>query len=133
MRHQVAIVVDPNFGERLIQLAAELHVWAVDSPANRTAAERIRATPGAANSLERGITMFGAALGAAPERVVADILATVDLHHGVYSHTPAWSIVHVYGAPISPSLRLALRELGFSEAREFPEGFTAALGQESAG
>jgi len=66
--YRVSIVVDPNFGSRLHELAARMHVWAVDTPPNRAAAERIWAKM-AAPTIERGMTSACAlANGATGER-----------------------------------------------------------------
>ena len=66
--YRVSIVVDQNFGSRLHELAARMHVWAVDTPPNRAAAERIWAKM-AAPTIERGMTSACAlANGATGER-----------------------------------------------------------------
>ena len=37
---RVAVVLDPEFGDKLMELATSVHVWAVDSQANKAAADR---------------------------------------------------------------------------------------------
>ena len=78
--YRVAIVVDPSFGERLAPLAERMHVWAVDTPPNRSVAERIWAaldTP----SIERGVTTFRVDPSESPDIWAAGILPNVELHH----------------------------------------------------
>jgi hypothetical protein len=38
----VAIVIDPNFGDRLGAIAEQMPVWIADTPANRVVAEQVR-------------------------------------------------------------------------------------------
>lgn len=38
--YKVAVVVDPRFGERLLEIAARMPVWIADTPENRPAVER---------------------------------------------------------------------------------------------
>jgi len=111
--YRVSIVVDPNFGSRLHELAARMHVWAVDTPPNRAAAERIWAKM-AAPIIERGVTIFQAKPGESPDQRVVGILGDVALHHGAYSHDPAVSILEIHGAPLTNILHTALREMGFA-------------------
>jgi hypothetical protein len=76
-------------------------------------------------SLEHGITLFKYAEADSSDQVCLDILETVDLHHGEYSHAPPWSEVEVYGAQLTPTLQSALVELGFSKFDVTTDGFVA--------
>lgn len=112
--YRVGIVADPDFGSRLSELASRMHVWIVDTPANRAAANRIWAARPSAPSLERGVTIFQSNLDDAPDQRVVAILSTVDLHHGEYSHDPPVNVLEIHGAPLTNSLRSALGDLGFA-------------------
>jgi hypothetical protein len=109
----VAVVVDPHFGERLTELAQRMHVWVVDTPANRPVAERIWSTV-SEPSAERGVTVFHSTPDQSTDAWAAHVLATVVLHHGEYSHDPAVSIIEIHGAPITHRMRAALRTIGFT-------------------
>jgi hypothetical protein len=124
--YTVGLVFDPQFGEDLEALASRMHVWVIDSPANREVAERIWAT-GARGSIERGVTTFGeGAPGADREAQCLGMLESVDLHHGEYSHDPPYSVLEVIGVKASPVLRKGLGEFGFQEFTDTPEGFRAS-------
>jgi len=86
--HAVALVVDPEFGERLLDLSRRIHVWALDTPTNRTVAERVWREAGGTHSLENGITTFKGSPDAASDEIVGHQLPTIDLHHGAHSHSP---------------------------------------------
>jgi hypothetical protein len=121
--HVVAVVVDPAFGDRLLALAGRVHVWIIDTPANKAAAESVWREGGAAYSSERGVTTFSAYQTASPDEIVASMLDTIDLHHGEYSHVPPWSVLEVFGANPTPRLVAALAELGFSRVASILGGF----------
>jgi hypothetical protein len=101
-----------------------MHVWACDSPENRLVANRAWASAQRV-SLEHGITLFKYSESDSSDQVCLDILETVDLHHGEYSHAPPWSEVEVYGAQLTPTLESALVELGFSKFHQTTDGFVA--------
>lgn len=117
----VAIVVDPDFGDRLSSLADQMPVWIADTPPNRTMAE---------SSRKRGnskITTF---------RVVDDDVAEwcritlpqVLEHHGEYSQFPPIVSVEVFGTRAVPSLRDAFSRHGFTISSKRPDGFIATRG-----
>jgi len=121
----VTIVVDPEFGDRLYAVAKETPVWIVDTPVNRAATEVVRAQnpehhhPG-------GVTTFQIARNATPEEWCANILATVDLHHGEYSHDPPYTVVEVIGAPLTIRLRQTFSEYELNAFVEKEDGFGAS-------
>jgi hypothetical protein len=121
--HEVAVVVDPAFGERVSQLAARVHVWIIDTPENKAAAEALWRECSGPHSIERGATTFSASRTDPPDEVVIYMLDTIDLHHGEYSHVPPWSVLEVFGANPTPRLVAALAELGFSKVAPTPDGF----------
>ena len=122
-RYTVAIVVDPDYGAQLAALAARVHAWVVETGPNRAAAEQIRRdSPGF--SFESGVTLFRPS-GQGPVQDVADIIGTVDTHHGESSHVPPVSVLEVYGADAQPELRTVFARYGFTHLVDFAGGFRA--------
>jgi hypothetical protein len=120
----VGLVVDPDYGERLMELASEMHVWVADTPTNTPIAQRIWAEttePG----IERGVTTFKIADLQDHEGNAMRELENIELHHGQYSHRPPVSVVEVVGVLITPPLKNAFEELGYTIFSETPEGFRA--------
>jgi hypothetical protein len=115
--HEVAIVVDPEFAERLRPLAARMHVWVMETPGNRGAIERV-AAESAVYSFERGVTSFGSKPGETSASRFCSVLADVDVHHGWYSHDPPWTIVHCFGVDLSDSIQATLAAYGVDQVRE---------------
>lgn len=114
----VAVVVDPDFGDRLSSLADQMPVWIAHTPPNRTVAESLL------KRADSNITTF---------RVVGDdaaewcgsILPQVLLHHGEYSQTHTIDSIEVFGTRAVPSLRDAFSKHGFKISSKRPDGFRA--------
>lgn len=119
--HHVALVVDREFGERLLPLARRLHVWICDTPINNAAGEKAGAAvpPGVVWN-EVGVTTFRVGEGDSPEDMVTCHIADMDLHH------PAWSQIEVYGVRLNGGLRAAWQEYGADEFQETPNGFVCS-------
>jgi uncharacterized lipoprotein YbaY len=123
-QHTVALVLDGAFGQRLVELAARVHVWAVESPLNREVAERIRAaSPGA--SLNHGVTLFRASPDDAPAAMIADQMDVIVEHHGPFSHDPPLDAVEVYGAVPNATVLALLGEYGWGAISVTEAGFIA--------
>lgn len=104
----VAIIADREASERIPELANQVHVWAVDTADNRRAAERVwRRREGAGR-----MTVFLFNEGS-PDRIVANTLEAIDLHHGERSQVPPWSRARVFGASPTHLLLSEFRRIGF--------------------
>jgi hypothetical protein len=122
--YKVSIIVDPEFGNRLQIVANETPVWIVDSPLNKSAAEDLWKSHRKQSYLD-GVTTFHVEPNSTPEKWCANIIGTVDEHHGEYSHDPPYSIVEVIGVKLTTRLRHAFEECGLNEFVETTEGFEA--------
>lgn len=124
--YAVAIVVDTEFGDRLLTVAKVMPVWIVDTPVNRSAAARHwRDHPNQSHTKE--VTTFKFNLAGSPSTWCSDILSTIDLHHGPHSHDPAYTVVDVYGAMPTADLRAAFAGFGFTDFSDRIEGFRARI------
>lgn len=121
--YSVAVVVDVAFAA-LDEIARHMPVWIVDSPYNRDLAVNYWREH-AGQSHTEGVTTFKVSESASPEDWCADVLSDVDLHHGEYSHAPPYSVVEVFGTPLSDRLRAAFAEWGFAEFEQRSSGFQA--------
>lgn len=100
-------------------------VWVAETPANRIVTDRLWAAKGAPNA-ERSVTTFRVNPSEPSDAWAADIVPTVELHHGEYSHDPAVDTLEIYGAVLSRRLRLALEAVGFTHLRQDGEIITAS-------
>jgi hypothetical protein len=133
-QYVVAIVVDPEFGERVAALLDRMPVWIADTETNRTAAARVRASrvgSGNVDHTESGaLTTFTVDVERSRESWCLDILDTVAGHHDWYSHSPGYSALEVYGAAPSPQLLKALAEYGLTEMEQLADGFRVSTKDE---
>ncbi|MDS0862887.1 hypothetical protein NUV25_34830 [Burkholderia pseudomultivorans] len=123
----IALIVDPECGDRLSDIAATVrHAWIVTSPANDAAARRIRQRSPSPDEPDRtgGVTTFQR-YGADRESWCAGILDTLDGHHNAFAQQPGYSVLQVYGVPFSERLRPALASSGFSTFTPTDDGFRA--------
>jgi hypothetical protein len=120
----VTVIVDPNYGERLADLPLGRPVWIVDTPMNRLVTERLWAESADSSHLT-GMTIFTWNAAAGREATLIDELDTVDLHHGVHSADPPYTVLEVVGTPLTQKIKDALSEFGFDEFDATAEGFRA--------
>jgi hypothetical protein len=121
----VAIVVDPDFGDRLSALLERMPVWIADTESNRTAAARARSasTQSAIGHTSIGaLTTFNVDRQETPEFWSIGALDDVARHHDRYSHSPGYSAVEVYGATPSPRLLSALAAYRLTEITSLATG-----------
>jgi hypothetical protein len=128
----VAIVVDRSFGDKLVVLARRLHVWVIDSPANRPARDKVW-NETKAYTLDSGATLFFDDGTQAPDVVAERMLDDVEMHHGGNAHTPPLTRIEVYGAKRTPLLQSALEELEYDHFEDGPDGFVASRPDDDAG
>jgi hypothetical protein len=117
MPRNVAIVVDPDYADRLEKLAFHTPVWIVDTPPNRGAAEHAWHT--AIEWPHITVTLFRA-LGDPPTR--EDWSALLE-QIGVVDR--AFDVVDVIASPLTPEARAALERHGFEKFDPTESGFRA--------
>ncbi len=123
----VALIVDPDFGARIREVAARVrHTWVVASPANVAVAEQMwRASPTPNRlDIEGGVITF-IQYGVGRESWCDAILDSVDEHHNRHSYDPGYSVLEAHGIPLTERLRSTLVEFGFSVFMPTDCGFRA--------
>jgi hypothetical protein len=102
-RQAVEQTKDRDYGPRLRGLLESGPVWAIDSPANRDVAQEIwQEFP--SRGLLDGITIFSTEEVASHEEALIAKFDTIDMHHGIYSADPPYTIVRVMGASLAVGL-----------------------------
>jgi hypothetical protein len=122
--YKVYIVVDREFGEKLAGITRDAPVWIVDTPINKTVVRRLWSDHPQQNHLT-GITTFDDFESFSPEDLLLSEFDTIDLHHGVYSADPPYTVIEVVGTPLTARVKNELSEYGFNEFCAGPAGFTA--------
>ena len=120
----VFVVLDDEYGTRILELVMNGPVWIVDTSTNRAAAETFwKAFPG--RSHLDGVTLFASGDQASTEASLLAELDTIDLHHNEYSADPPYSRLEVIGTSLSEAIRAELSQYGFTEFFTTSEGFCA--------
>jgi hypothetical protein len=118
----IAVILDPEFGQRLVELAAHGPVWMTGSPTNQAAA---RDYWNSAPPERHDVTFWSEERTGATEEEWLSILDDLELHHSEDWAGPGISGIQVFGAPPTPAARAALREFGYSVTKIGPNGFEA--------
>ena len=120
---RVAVVLDPNFGDRLTELAKNIHVWAVDSQTNKLAAERYieELKNRSLGDVEAKLTLTISHRS----KLDSDFLETLEDHHSEYAQDPPWSEIEVFGISLDKSTQELLKNWGFQDFEKTTEGFIA--------
>lgn len=122
--YRVHVVVDPHYGALILDLPVDEPAWIVDSPNNRYF---IKKAVEVHRDIEHwaGITSFKFVDREKPDDRFINILWSVDLHHGEYSHDPPYSILNVIGVEWSEKIHEELGTFKFESHEATPQGFVA--------
>lgn len=122
-QRQVALILDPLFGERCIPLLRQMPVWLVDSVDNRRAADMVRreGRDGAMNEL----TTFPARGSELPVQACERMLPSLDEHHDGDSQRPAYNTLQVIGVGLDDISRSSFHAVGFDQFLPTDTGFIA--------
>lgn len=122
--YSVSVVLDREFGPRLGEILDTGPVWAVDSPGNRDSAQKPWSEFPDRDHL-RGVTVFKTATDRSAQQSLIDEIETIEMHHGVYSADPAYTVLRVIGCELQPDIQRALEDLGFDSFSQTDNGFEA--------
>ena len=117
----VALVVDPEYGERLQGLVERMPIWALNSTSNRAATEWLwEKDP----EMRRRITLFDVPDFPVDTQEFIGIVASIAAQRTKHSLPPV-SDVEVIGMELYPDLNGALLEFGFQTLESTVSGFKA--------
>jgi len=117
----VALVVDPEYGERLQGLVERMPIWALNSTSNRAATEWLwEKDP----ETRRRITLFDVPDFPVDTQEFIGIVASIDSQRTKHSQPPVRD-VEVIGMEVYPDLNGALLEFGFQTVEPTVSGFKA--------
>ncbi|BET65449.1 hypothetical protein ASA1KI_03670 [Opitutales bacterium ASA1] len=116
-RYRVILVVDRWFGDRIRELPRGIPAWVVDSPLNHSQIVEVW-SHATSHDHHTGLTSFHDSTEDPPAALAAKMIATIELHHGSYSHNPPVSQLTIIGAAATSDLLAALGESGFQLVQE---------------
>jgi hypothetical protein len=122
--YKVIVVLDSQFGEKITALPPGSPVWIVGTHVNRAVVERLWKEQPEESHLT-GITVFNDSDGSSAEDLLVTELDTIDLHHGIHSSDPPYTILEVHGTSLTERIESGLVSFGFNEFTSIPGGFRA--------
>jgi hypothetical protein len=122
--YKVYVVVDRNFGAQLNKLEQGVPVWIVESSDNKPVVQSLWQERTSESHLE-GITIFADSAGSSAEEILLGELDTIDLHHGIHSATPPYTVLEIVGVNLTVKIKTELVSLGFNDFETNSTGFIA--------
>jgi hypothetical protein len=125
-QQSVALVVDRQFGSRMLALGTHMRVVALDSPANRDVVDRINQKP-RPPEMQGGVTLVEADPGATRAEACLEMLYGLESEQGTYAANPPYAQIEVIGVDGDDAdvVRGELRRLGFATFQPTSAGFRA--------
>ena len=125
-RHEVVLILEPQFDGDLWELSRVAHVWIVDSAQNTAAARSVWDRKPDYEWPTQGLTTFRQ-YGDATASLYRT-LGTVDEHHGEHAAAVPWQAIHVRGVAIDDvSAPRIAEELGSVSIHLLPENAGFAI------
>jgi hypothetical protein len=122
--YTISVVLNREYGAGLRELLDNGPVWAIDSPANREVAQAFWTEFPSRDHLD-GLTIFKARDDSPSEQTLIAQLDTIDMHHGIYSADPPYTVICVIGAALTATIRAAVSAYGFDSFIVTNDGFRA--------
>ena len=122
----VAIILDPDFGSQLGELASRMPVWVVDTPGNRASIESEWARR-RRDGAERELSVFRMIDGLSHGEHIAALLRTIDAHYGEASDDGPFETLLVLGASADEAPVAVIRSFGGSDPIAMSGGFRVAF------
>ncbi len=123
-KSRLFVIVDPEYGRRLLEMEPGWPVWITMSPTNKPVVYSLWQTCPEPDHLT-GITGFQFDPDIGPDERFLAQLRTIDVHHGAYSSSNPYTELEVIGTSLTVAIREALSQLGFSKFTEGQDCFVA--------
>lgn len=118
----LAVVVDPEYGERMQGLVERMPIWALNSTTNRAAAEWLWEKE---ERTRKRITLFDVPDFPLDTQDFIGVLASIDGERKKHGAPPLQDL-EVIGMELFPDLNGALLEFGFQKVETTVSGFKAS-------
>jgi hypothetical protein len=122
-RYRVAVILDPNYGKKILELTPQMHVWVISSPVNDEIVYPYWKSMPVSKELnqDQGITLIG------DKEILfnADLLDDIWIHHSDQWFDPPISEILVIGVELSSSVRAVLDNYGLDIIEETEKYFIA--------
>lgn len=123
--YKIIVVLDREFGEKISELPHGVPIWIIDSGVNRELIKRFWKDHPDESHLT-GRTIFNGAVDSSTEDILVSLLDQINLHHGVHSADPPFTVIEVIGASPNESTKVELATYGFEEISLTAGGFSTS-------
>lgn len=117
----ISVVLDPDVGARLFEIAERGPVWVTGTPANKLIVKEYWQRGGDGHS----VTCWSEPRSTSSTEDWLDILDDIELHHSGDWSGPGIAAVVVYGATATPEAIAAFQEFGYGPVEATADGFQA--------
>jgi len=93
LNKSIALVLDPDFAEKIIPLSKTMPVWIISSPANDAICKEIHH-----KSADSQITRIFSRADETKNDLIARSIYLIDEHHGISSCSQPYESIIIYGA-----------------------------------
>jgi hypothetical protein len=127
------VIVDPDYGDRLLEAAQIAPVWIVASSANKSVCKRCWANyPHSDHRQKVAVTSYDAVNAKDRLESLLDIMPQLETHHGhiiedQFSFPPGF-VLEVIGLTLDNNAAAGLKDFGFCSFAESSNGFHARTG-----
>lgn len=123
--HKIAVVMETQFGESLIDLVTNMYTWIVDSTDNRKSLKVIPESDW--HDPDNGVTFFKVDTKKFVEQQFIETMSSIDENYGPFSVVATWSVLEVYGVTPTFLISEVLKsEYGVIHIEATPQGFIAS-------
>ena len=121
----ISVVLDPDIGARLFEIAKDGPVWVTGTEANQAVVKQYWQREGEGHS----VTYWGHAVSSSSTEDWLNILDDVELHHSEDWAGPGIAAVVIYGATPTFEAIEAFREFGYGPIEPTADRFRAERGK----
>lgn len=135
LARRILVVLDPDYGARLLDLPEGQPAWVLESPVNMPVIEE-RYLAARDDDYLTGISTMLSSFNVGEtreEQFLDHWLGTIDQHHNADSTDLPYTVLDVVGVPLSQRIRKVLMsEFGFETCEPTETGFVATRSEDSA-
>lgn len=122
--YRIVLVVDEQFGSRVLELVRTAYVWLVESAENDLWAKEVwESSQDTDDPLLHGLSTFKREQEEMGDALIIRLIDMIDEHHGEFAHDPEWSVIDVLGTSLSDAIQEAVVGYGVDRCETIPGGF----------
>lgn len=122
MVNRIALILDPNYGHRLISLCLDMPVWIINSSENLCVINQLREND---SHRDIQITNFSLNEGESLSHACERIIESLDQHYNEFALDGGYVELDVIGVTLNEVSKQPFSDLGFTQFAKTDDGFVA--------